>query len=941
MEIPETRQDRLSLKSPMPPIISLDYETFYIEKKYSVKDLGNWRYVHDERFDPYLLTVCDGEQTWAGNPRDLNWNALPENALYLAHNAGFERAVTGALIEKGIAPAWIADAHWQCTANLSACIADARSLEAAIWVLEKRRLSKEIRGDMSGKTFKDAEQAGIAGKLVEYAAGDARECRDLWVKYSPRWSSFEQELSELTMRQCSRGVRINVPLLHEYRERLQTVIFNLERSLPWTESGAKPTSPIAIAAECRKVGIPAPPTKTDDEEGFNIWEITYGPQFAWVYGAGQWRSLNKLLTSLETIQERLRPDDTIDFSLLYFGGHCFTGDHEVLTPDGWVRLDKWAGGKIIQWKGGSLLFDDAIANKLDGAGEDLLHLNTGHVELIATQGHWLATLNKRGEFVKRQAEEVRHVRFQLPLSAPFVSGSLTLPAWKIQLIAAVQADGHYLSDCRSIRFRLSRERKILRLRSLLDESGLDWKEVRYPSEPGVCVFIIRQYPDWLENRKEWTSELLTWSLVSLQTLRSELVHWDGHQCGPDSVEYVTTSENNASWIATIAHLTGWAASITKKERTAKGWNSAFRVFLRPSVATGIKPGDWKNLGPAGTVYCPTAKHGVCLFRYNGKIFLSFQTGRWSGGGSGFNLQNLRKTPLYLKDGRLVSPPLNPSVEIMKQWVAACTDYELDIRKLLIPRDGKKFIIPDLSQIEPRVLAWLTHNAKLLAMLAGGMSIYEAHARTSMNWTAGKLKKENPELYNMAKIQVLGLGYGAAWKKLIVIAAGYGVLLNEAQSRQIVADFREQNQPIVQLWYQLDDLFKKSVRSDFEMGLPSGRSLIYRDVQHDQKMKKDAEGKWKMTDVYTALIGNRRFEWYGGKLTENLVQAIARDIFGEHLLELERNVGDVIFHVHDEAIVEADLDVNKEDAEHVMAKAPEWIDDLPVASEAKEASHYLK
>ncbi|HYG24505.1 MAG TPA: DNA polymerase [Verrucomicrobiae bacterium] len=585
--------------------------------------------------------MFDGANSWAGNPRDFNWDAL-EDALLLAHNAAFERAIVGRLVEDGIAPVRMLQNQWQCTANMTSYLCGNRALAKALAVLEGQPMSKDIRDWMSGKTWQDAVDAGKADELARYGVGDVRECHGLWTKYSPRWPSHERGLSELTMRQCARGVSIDAELLHEYITVLQEVIFNLEKSLPWTDRGAAPTSPKAIAEQCRVVGIPAPPVKShfdDGEEQFEAWEIAYGPQFPWVLGVSQYRQLNKLLSSLQTIRERLRPDNTIDFSLLYFGAH---------------------------------------------------------------------------------------------------------------------------------------------------------------------------------------------------------------------------------------------------------------------------------------------------------------TGRWSGGGSGLNMQNLRKVPLYLKDRNLVSPPGSLSVKDAKDWVANCTDYAMDIRRLFRARPGKKFILADLSQIEPRVLAWLTGNFQLLEMLRTGMSIYEAFARVSMGWTGGNLKKENPDLYALAKIQVLGLGYGCGWEKFVAIAASYGVLLTPEKSQELVTSFRAQNPLTTGLWRTLDDAFKQSIHSDFEMALPSGRTMTYRGVSRVVRSKKDKEtGKWRADWAFTALVGDKRKTLYGGLLTENLVQATARDVFGQHLLALEDQVGDVIFHVHDEAITEVDQDVTVKDVEHVMSRTPDWLEGCPVSCEAQEAAHYLK
>src|SRR6267142_697420 len=635
-------------------IIALDYETFYSESKknrYTISDLGNWRYCNDERFDPFLLSVHDGSNSWVGHPKDFNWGAIAPNDLLVAHNASFDSAVTRRLAELGRAPALTN--KWQCTANMSSFLSGTRALQHAMWVLEKQKLKKEARDYMDGKHWSDVVKDGQDKVCADYCQGDTIACWGLYNKYQSQWPQLEHDLSSLTLKQCARGVGINVDLLNEYIEKLQVVIFNLIDSFPWTTRGNKPTSPIGIAEQCRIDGIPCPPLKKEDEEGYDQWEKDWGIQFPWVMGACQVRSLNKLLTSLQTIKERLRPDNTIDFSLLYFGAH---------------------------------------------------------------------------------------------------------------------------------------------------------------------------------------------------------------------------------------------------------------------------------------------------------------TGRWSGGGSGLNLQNLKKVPLFLKNMHMVIPPVNVTYKEFKLWVDTCTDYTLDIRRILVARPGKKFILADLSQIEPRVLAWLVGNKQLLTMLQSGMNIYEAFARVSMGWTGGKLKDEAPDKYQLAKIQILGLGYGCGWEKFITIAAGYFVTLTPDQSKKLVWDFRASNPLIagrgpafndsredepIGMWKKLDDAFKQSVGSDFEMGLPSGRVMKYRDVRRGVKKKKNAEGKLESRFIYIASVGETRKELYGGLLTENIVQAIARDVFGEHLLSLEKQTGDVIFHVHDEAITEVDLDVTPRDVEQIMAVTPNWSPGLPVASEAKEATHYLK
>lgn len=354
-------------------------------------------------------------------------------------------------------------------------------------------------------------------------------------------------------------------------------------------------------------------------------------------------------------------------------------------------------------------------------------------------------------------------------------------------------------------------------------------------------------------------------------------------------------------------------------------------------------------------------------------YFGAHTGRWSGD-SKVNMQNMRKLPaLETQDGLLEQNE--------KRIAAACDEHEktgkwpswvrmaIDFRALVIPRDGKKMIVSDLSQIEPRVLAWIVGDQKMLDYVRAGKSVYEAHARASMGYTdAGKMDK-NSLLYKLAKARILGLGYQCGWEKFITMAfnlarlditaedpewteeedpwsdtpkkvSGYGL-----NSKKTVAEFRSQNKKIVDLWGQMDAGFKRSASdrpNSYEVELPSGRVMSYRDVRQSITIKKDkVTGKPRQEWVFTAETNGERKIFYGGKLTENLVQATARDVFGYHLLRLEDNGWTNLFSVHDEAVLEVDQDVTKKDVEHEMSQCPDWLKGCPLGAEAKEVKHYLK
>ncbi len=296
-------------------------------------------------------------------------------------------------------------------------------------------------------------------------------------------------------------------------------------------------------------------------------------------------------------------------------------------------------------------------------------------------------------------------------------------------------------------------------------------------------------------------------------------------------------------------------------------------------------------------------------------YFGAHTGRWSGG-DGFNIQNLHKGDIL----------------------------GVDIRKILRARPGKKFVICDLSQIEPRVLAWKVKDEEMLVALRNGFGIYEAHARATMNWNGGKLKVENPELYKLAKARVLGLGYGCGAAKFVSVAynmAGLEITLDFAQ--KCVNEFRASNQKIVQFWNQLEYPFKRASQPDvdengklkleqdftFKLPLPSGRNLIYRNVT--EKSGYQAQ----------VLMGEPMKWFWGGSLCENFVQATSRDVFAYGLLSLHKEGINVLFHVHDEYVCEVDQNFDQNIVREIVTQCPPWLAGCPIEAEVIETEHYTK
>lgn len=305
--------------------IAIDFETYYEASKEggacNICTLGGRKYCMDPRTDPYLISVSDGTETWAGHPRDFNFAALDGQTL-LSHNAGFDMLMAKEKILSGVMPKFT-PAEWHCTANMSVYMSMRRDLLRAAEFLLGVTVDKSYRLDADGKTGEQLQADPVVWQKV-LAAGrsDALTCWQLWAKYGHLWPEHERKLSELTIRQGHRGVQIDAARLKTYLHAAQSMAIRAEENLPWIKEGAAPRSTKALADYCRKAGIPmAPVKKWDGEEAFDEWVATYGPRHSWVKAFTDYAVINKFIANCETFQQRLDAENVLSFDLLYFGAH--------------------------------------------------------------------------------------------------------------------------------------------------------------------------------------------------------------------------------------------------------------------------------------------------------------------------------------------------------------------------------------------------------------------------------------------------------------------------------------------------------------------------------------------------------------------------------------------------------------------------------------------
>jgi DNA polymerase I-like protein with 3'-5' exonuclease and polymerase domains len=292
-------------------------------------------------------------------------------------------------------------------------------------------------------------------------------------------------------------------------------------------------------------------------------------------------------------------------------------------------------------------------------------------------------------------------------------------------------------------------------------------------------------------------------------------------------------------------------------------------------------------------------------------YFGAHTGRLSGDG-GFNMQNI------YRDER----------------------FGMMLRHIFVPRPGYKFLIADYAQIEARILAWVCEMEETLRMVRDGLSIYEVHAINTMGWKAknGSLKKVDPGLYLLAKARVLALGYQCGPPKFQVMAHTLcGLNLSGRECINTVYDFRNTNPEITNHWRTLQAQAQQAARKPsrrYRLELPSGRALDYFDVNL-------ADGMQARTQR-----GGTAYHYYGGKFTENEIQAIGRDIMTDAKLACAKRFPEfpIVLDVHDELVFEVPESMTEAEAQTVanqMCTASGWTEGLPLEVEWSFETKYVK
>lgn len=330
-------------------------------------------------------------------------------------------------------------------------------------------------------------------------------------------------------------------------------------------------------------------------------------------------------------------------------------------------------------------------------------------------------------------------------------------------------------------------------------------------------------------------------------------------------------------------------------------------------------------------------------------YYAAHTGRW--GGVGMQWQNFPRPAKQFEDWGDEQVCALADAALAGRHLDAA-EIVLCLRACAIPRPGNVFAVCDFSGVEARGTAWCADDWGALDVFASGRDPYRVAAAAIFGVSYDAVSKEQRQA---GKVSELACGYGGGAGALEGMAAGMGIDLaaSGVDAQAIVDAWRELHAPIVRFWYAVERAFAAACRGDAATVdcfsfvpasdgsavaaiLPSGRPIVYPAAQAGR----DHKGRLQLS--YQGPLF--REHTYGGALTENLIQALCRDLLADAMVRCERDGLPIVLHVHDEIVAEVPASAEREGYEYlheVMTTLPEWAAGFPIAASGHTGKRYRK
>ncbi len=471
-------------------------------------------------------------------------------------------------------------------------------------------------------------------------------------------------------------------------------------------------------------------------------------------------------------------------------------------------------------------------------------------------------------------------------------------------------------------------------------------------------------PDWLQ--RQWETDLL----INARGVAVDMEMVSGAlEIGATVRERLTQEAVRISGLNnpnSVQQLSAWLEQETGEEVTDLRKDTVAKMIARapdiPEVQRMLE--IRQELGKTSTKKYDAIEQAVCP---DGRVrgLLQFyganRTGRWAG--RLVQVQNLPRT---------YTQPLELARNLVKQrkldnlrliYGSVPDTLSQLIRTAFVASDGNVLIDADFSAIEARVISWLAGERWRLEVFKTHGKIYEASASQMFGVPIERIKKGNPEyaLRQKGKVAELALGYQGGAGALINMGA-LDMGIPEDDLPDIVQRWRDTNKRICDLWYKMNSAAVEAISTGCSVGvgrllvsceydaaheveyltvlLPSGRKLYYNSPQI-------GENKWGGPSIsYMGMDQTtkkwKRIETYGGKLVENCVQAVARDCLAQAIENLEKEGLPVVFHIHDEVVIDCRADTaTLDDVVDIMSRPIPWAPGLPLNADGWVGGFFKK
>jgi len=930
--------------NPPKNVLGLDWETYY-DDEYTLKKLTTTAYIRDPRFQIHGASV-----RWS-NDRSSRWLLRAELIPYLesidwsttallAHHAHFDGLILTHHLK--LIPAYYYD-----TLSMGRALYGMETGASLDALARFCGLGQKIEGylvDVKGQ--REPSKAALK-KLGQGAKRDNDLMWKLFRLMLPEFPSDELDLIHYTVK-CfvepvlqvdkERARKLHEKVVKERKKLLKRVA----ETKRFTESDrldlqTKLRSRTQFPLMLQKLGVDPPLKISPSWIKKPVAERDPTKKYTYAFAANDLQFLAlrehpnkqvrdlveaKLLCSSSIHETRpLRmiehADPALTIYLNYWGARttgrwCMKGDVEVLTPQGWVCFDNWRGEPIMQWNQGQLNWSPAKINVFQFNGT-MPRLECEYIKGSFTPEHRLPSYTTKGNFKVRTAIKAQGLNLTVPISGSHDGSGLGLSLDELRLLVAFQADGSF--DRNRITFKFRKQRKIDRLRWLLTRLGIRfqrWTSDKYPE-------TIIAFPQRLVKHatKSFSWDLLRLSVGEKRQFIEELQYWDGGRTGT-LIRYFTTHKENAKLVATLAHCCDMRAYIHIESRKAPQ-NDKYTVQIKPTTVSHPRASQWTEEKYEGYVYCPTVSAGYFLVRSEGSIFVTGNSG-----GDSMNPQNLGR------DGEL--------------------------RGAILPPKNHKFVVGDSTAIEAVLNAWSAGQADLLEQFAD----LKLKARGEDPYTlfasdvyGRRITKRNKIERYVGKVGILGCGYqmGAAKLQFTFETGMLGptLVLPMEMYKSIIDTYRHKMKAIVNQWYTFHDMLKKMMHPGFyesyrnyllfehaQVVLPNEMALQYPRLRY--QLDEDEEGREQRNIVY-----KENTKIYGGKLVENVIQAIARVVVGQQYLRIADRYRMVLL-AHDEIVLVVPTRQTKRAAKELqetLNTAPDWCKDAPLSGEVGIFDRYVK